>query len=142
MQNFADAFSILNLQLVGPFYYIYNSTKKEDKPAYQYHMRWRYFYDTPEFLTLITTHKNPDKNLFHIGYFRDNPVSVDGAYFDNFGNNAILTVCGDNLFCAIKYVYSSFCLGDIYLITATLKIGLIFLRTLLLFTLIPGVGNL
>jgi len=32
-----------------------------------YHLHWRYYYDPPEFLTVI---KGDDKSGFHLGYYR------------------------------------------------------------------------
>jgi len=67
-------------------------------------MKWRYYYDTPELLTVIT-HANPDKDSFHIGYFRDNPSTSDECIVvSTSGLNAHLSIAGDNLFAALKYV--------------------------------------
>ena len=65
-------------------------------------MKWRYYYDTPEFLTVIAS-TNPDEDYFHIGYFRDNPSASDECIVvSNSGLNAHLSIIGDNLFTALK----------------------------------------
>ena len=66
----ADAFKkTLGLQLVGPFDVLAGRSKKRNsagkKPNYLIH--WRYFYDPPEFLTVV---RGDDKTQFHMGYFR------------------------------------------------------------------------
>ena len=67
-----DAFlSSLGLQLVGPYDVLAGKTKthavrdSSRRPNYLRH--WRYFYDPPEFLTVV---RGDDKKQFHIGYYR------------------------------------------------------------------------
>jgi hypothetical protein len=67
---FSDALNkSLGLQLVGPFDILAGKCKKKNKkgrsPCYQRH--WRYYFDPPEFTTII---KGDDKTQFHFGYFR------------------------------------------------------------------------
>lgn len=102
---FSDALSILELKLVGPFHYLSNKKNKEDcerDPSY-YHMRWRYFYDVPEFLTVIVSTEKD--NSFHVGYFRDHPDDLESVVVaSNTGKNASLKVLGDNIFSALRFV--------------------------------------
>ena len=65
-----DAFkSKLDLQLVGPYDILAGKTKAKNsrgkRPCYLRH--WRYYYDPPEFLTIL---RGNDKSQFHMGYFR------------------------------------------------------------------------
>jgi len=59
------------LQLVGPYDVLAGKTKKHtartgsESPNYLRH--WRYYYDPPEFLTVV---RGDDKKQFHIGYYR------------------------------------------------------------------------
>ena len=65
-----DAFqSGLGLQLVGPYDVLagkcLKKNKSGEKPNYLRH--WRYYFDPPEFLTVI---RGDDASQFHMGYFR------------------------------------------------------------------------
>jgi len=64
-----DAFlPSLGLQLVGPYDVLAGKTKRHagsGRPNYLCH--WRYYYDPPEFLTVV---RGDDKKQFHIGYYR------------------------------------------------------------------------
>ena len=70
-----DAFlSSLGLQLVGPYDVLAGKTKRRKqhvasrsggRPNYLLH--WRYYYDPPEFLTVV---RGDDTKQFHIGYYR------------------------------------------------------------------------
>ena len=67
-----DAFlSSLGLQLVGPYDVLAGKTKKyvsragSGRPNYLRH--WRYYFDPPEFLTVI---RGDDRKQFHLGYYR------------------------------------------------------------------------
>ena len=99
---FLEALSFLNWKLVGPFYYMHHGFPKLNKSASFYHMRWRYYYDVPGFLTVITRSNN-DKDVYHIGYFRDSPSCVDECIVaSNTGLDSRLMTLGDNLFSALK----------------------------------------
>ena len=69
--NFSDALQKLGLELVGPYDILAGHHKDVDtnrhgkRPNYLLH--WRYYYDPPEFQTVI---KGDDQTQFHIGYFR------------------------------------------------------------------------
>jgi hypothetical protein len=63
-------YSSLGLHLVGPYDVLAGRTqrisaKATKQPNYLRH--WRYYYDPPEFMTVI---RGDDKTQFHIGYFR------------------------------------------------------------------------
>ncbi|XP_053559799.1 histone PARylation factor 1 [Bombina bombina] len=60
--------SSLGLQLVGP-YDILSSKHKSAKKAsdVNYNLHWRFFYDPPEFQTIIV---GDSGTQFHMGYFR------------------------------------------------------------------------
>lgn len=65
---FVDALhSTTGLRLVGPYDIMAGKFDNMDSDSVNYHLHWRYFYDPPEFLTVL----NGDETLgFHIGYFR------------------------------------------------------------------------
>ena len=58
--------SALGLQLVGP-YDILAGKHKGIKPKASYLLHWRYYYDPPEFQTVV---RGDDNTQFHMGYFR------------------------------------------------------------------------
>nr|CAB3254088.1 UPF0609 protein C4orf27 homolog [Phallusia mammillata] len=97
-----DALTLLKLKCVGPFLHLSDKQSKttSSDPTF-YHMQWRYFYDVPEFLTAFASTES--NNLFHIGYFRDDPSDLDSLVVaSNTGKDAKLTLLGDNLFAAIS----------------------------------------
>ncbi|KAK2155339.1 hypothetical protein LSH36_242g02006 [Paralvinella palmiformis] len=57
--------STLGLVLVGPYDVLDGKHKTVKHPCYLRH--WRYYYDPPEFMTII---KGDDKTQFHFGYYR------------------------------------------------------------------------
>lgn len=67
--NFTEALvPTLGLQLVGPYDVIsgkFRKHKGKNKPCYVLH--WRYFYDPPEFQTVMM---KSDSTLHHLGYYR------------------------------------------------------------------------
>nr|KAG5698518.1 hypothetical protein BaRGS_023221 [Batillaria attramentaria] len=64
-------------------------------------LHWRYYYDPPEFLTVI---KGDDEKQFHIGYFRDDPDEMPVFVAANSAKeNGIITPRGDNLFAAVSH---------------------------------------
>lgn len=62
----ADSLASINLILVGPFEFLSGDYKKHKKDTC-YLTYWRYYYDPPEFLTVLIGDK---KKQFHIGYYR------------------------------------------------------------------------
>ncbi|GJQ70576.1 hypothetical protein Trydic_g22975 [Trypoxylus dichotomus] len=64
----------VGLILVGPFEVLagkFNNTIEKDPEEYVLH--WRYFYDPPEFQTVI---RRNDNSGYHLGYFRDSPEEM------------------------------------------------------------------
>ena len=68
-RSFVDALKeSLGLQLVGPYDVLsgsFDDVKESD--IISYHLHYRYYYDPPEFLTVI---RGDDKTGFHVGYYR------------------------------------------------------------------------
>ena len=59
---------LLGLNLVGPYDVLSGAYDDiEDSNITSYHLHWRYFYDPPEFLTVI---RGDDKTGYHMGYYR------------------------------------------------------------------------
>lgn len=69
VSSFVDALKeSLGLQLVGPYDVLsgsFDDVKESD--IISYHLHYRYYYDPPEFLTVI---RGDDKTGFHVGYYR------------------------------------------------------------------------
>ena len=55
----------MGLKLVGPYDILAGKKSTKKKPCWYRH--WRYYYDPPEFMTVI---KGDDESQFHMGYFR------------------------------------------------------------------------
>jgi len=63
-----DAFlPSLGLQLVGPYDVLAGKTMRHTGSSSSYLCHWRYYYDSPEFMTII---RGDDKKQFHLGYYR------------------------------------------------------------------------
>ncbi|XP_041358264.1 histone PARylation factor 1-like isoform X2 [Gigantopelta aegis] len=97
--------SALGFQLVGPFDILVGKHKNVSKnrrdrtPNFLRH--WRYYYDPPEFLTVI---RGDNKKQLHLGYFRDDPKELPVFVAANCAkDNGIITPRGENLFAAVKY---------------------------------------
>ncbi|CAF2371340.1 unnamed protein product [Rotaria sp. Silwood2] len=95
--------NLLNLELVGPFE-ILDDALKQCKTVPNIHLHYRYYYDTPEFMTVI---RILDKSSqFHIGYYRDSPDELPSFLASNNANeNNRFKICGDNIFAAV-YSYA------------------------------------
>ncbi|KAG8186902.1 hypothetical protein JTE90_023788 [Oedothorax gibbosus] len=92
-----DAFSELGLHLVGIYDLLSNKLPK--KQEILLHCHWRYFYDPPEFQTVV---KLDGKDLYHIGYFRDDPSEKPSILASNsVALGSKLTLKGDNIFAAM-----------------------------------------
>ncbi|XP_023933517.1 histone PARylation factor 1 [Lingula anatina] len=92
----------LGLQLVGPYDVLAGQCVKVNSsgapPCYLRH--WRYFYDPPEFLTVI---KGDDTLQFHIGYYRDDPKELPCFVATNAAaENGIIKPMGENVFACVK----------------------------------------
>lgn len=57
----------LGLQLVGPFDILAGAHKNSKNSQPNFHLHWRYFYDPPEFQTILT---GSEDSQHHIGYYR------------------------------------------------------------------------
>ncbi|XP_063419341.1 histone PARylation factor 1-like isoform X2 [Mytilus trossulus] len=95
---------VLGYQLVGPFDILagrhkgVRKNKHGRKPNYLLH--WRYYYDPPEFMTVI---RGDNKSQFHLGYLRDDPSEMPVMVAANSAAESCnITPKGDNLFAAIK----------------------------------------
>uniref|UniRef100_H2YYQ8 Histone PARylation factor 1 n=1 Tax=Ciona savignyi TaxID=51511 RepID=H2YYQ8_CIOSA len=99
-QNPLDCLLCVGLRLVGPFYYLHHIDKQDtSKPPEYYHLKWRHYYDTPEFLTLLISTRNKG---YHVGYFNDDPSDVEAIVASNTAKDGQYTVQGDNLFAAVS----------------------------------------
>ncbi|XP_022320686.2 histone PARylation factor 1-like [Crassostrea virginica] len=99
-------YSSLGWTLVGPFDILagkhksVTKNKKGRRPNFLLH--YRYYYDPPEFMTVI---KGDSEKQFHIGYFRDDPSEMPAFV----GVNEAAVSCnivpkGENLFGAAKNI--------------------------------------
>lgn len=94
------AFADFDLLLVGPFDVLANKfTNVKEKRPEEYLIHWRYFYDPPEFQTVL---KGDNKRGYHIGYFRDSPDEKPAFLASNCAEiDGVLNVMGNNIFAAV-----------------------------------------
>lgn len=89
----------LGLQLVGPFDILAGAHKNSKNPQPNFHLHWRYFYDPPEFQTIL---RRSDNSQYHIGYYRDTPDSLPSFVGENEAKKGCtITQMGDNVFAAV-----------------------------------------
>uniref|UniRef100_UPI00398E78EB histone PARylation factor 1 n=1 Tax=Pristiophorus japonicus TaxID=55135 RepID=UPI00398E78EB len=96
--------SSLGLRLVGPCDILAGKHKGTRNPEPNYLLHWRYFYDPPEFQTVII---GDSETQHHLGYFRDTPDELPvfvGASKARNGCSVVQT--GDNLFSAVNQLLS------------------------------------
>lgn len=95
------AFADVDLFLVGPFDVLADKfTNVKSKTSDQYLIHWRYYYDPPEFQTVL---KGDDKRGYHIGYFRDSPEEQPVFLANNCAEvDGVLNVMGNNIFAAVQ----------------------------------------
>ncbi|ELT89494.1 hypothetical protein CAPTEDRAFT_108777 [Capitella teleta] len=87
----------LGLQLVGPFDILAGKKSSLKKPCWFRH--WRYYYDPPEFLTIL---RGNDDTQFHMGYFRDDPKEMPVFVASNEAKvNCNIVPRGENIFAAV-----------------------------------------
>lgn len=92
--------SSLGLQLVGPFDILAGKHKAARSSQPNYHLHWRYFYDPPEFQTIV---KGDSKTQHHMGYYRDSPEELPVFVGANEAKKCCaITPVGDNIFAAVK----------------------------------------
>ncbi|XP_025830813.1 histone PARylation factor 1-like [Agrilus planipennis] len=96
----SDALKDMSLKLVGPYDVLAGKFSDIIEPSSeQYLLHWRYYYDIPEFQTVI---KGDDSSGFHIGYFRDTPNDKPVFMAKNSAEkNGEITCTGDNIFAAV-----------------------------------------
>ncbi|EDL28640.1 mCG14817, isoform CRA_d, partial [Mus musculus] len=98
----ADALATsLGLRLVGPYDILAGKHKMKKKPTgLNCNLHWRFYYDPPEFQTIII---GDNKTQYHMGYFRDSPDELPVYVGTNEAKkNCIIIQNGDNVFAAIK----------------------------------------
>ncbi|CAI9158689.1 unnamed protein product [Rangifer tarandus platyrhynchus] len=98
----ADSLSAsLGLRLVGPYDILAGKHKIKKKAAgLNFNLHWRFYYDPPEFQTIII---GDSKTQFHMGYFRDSPDELPVFVGTNEAKkNCIIVQSGDNVFSAVK----------------------------------------
>ncbi|XP_076274246.1 histone PARylation factor 1 [Rhynchophorus ferrugineus] len=102
-----NALKDVGLQLVGPYDVLAGKFYNIDEPSEaDYLIHWRYFYDPPEFQTIL---KGDDKTGFHIGYFRDSPEDLPVFLASNCSKtDGILKIVGDNIFAAVSIYLDHF----------------------------------
>ncbi|KAI3352438.1 hypothetical protein L3Q82_005392 [Scortum barcoo] len=89
----------LGLQLVGPFEILAGAHKKSKNPQPNLHLHWRYFYDPPEFQTILL---GSEDSQHHIGYYRDTPDSLPSFVGENEAKKGYtIAQMGDNVFAAV-----------------------------------------
>uniref|UniRef100_A0A1B6M6S4 PBZ-type domain-containing protein n=1 Tax=Graphocephala atropunctata TaxID=36148 RepID=A0A1B6M6S4_9HEMI len=101
-----SALKAIKLKLVGPFDVLAGKVTdvyEEDLPDFLKH--WRYYYDPPEFQTVICSE---DSRCYHMGYYRDDPNEIPVFVASNVLNsknpekNGDLKIVGQNLFAALN----------------------------------------
>uniref|UniRef100_A0A1B6FYY8 PBZ-type domain-containing protein n=2 Tax=Cuerna arida TaxID=1464854 RepID=A0A1B6FYY8_9HEMI len=101
-----NALKAIKLKLVGPFDVLAGKVTdvyEEDLPDFLKH--WRYYYDPPEFQTVICSENS---SCYHMGYFRDDPKEMPVFVASNVLNpkdpdkNGELKIRGQNLFAALN----------------------------------------
>ncbi|KAL1023971.1 hypothetical protein UPYG_G00049710 [Umbra pygmaea] len=89
----------LGLRLVGPFDILAEAHRSSANPQPNYHLHWRYFYDPPEYQSILQS--GGDTQL-HLGYYRDSPDSLPVFVGENeVQNGCTITQMGDNVFAAV-----------------------------------------
>ncbi|XP_071779374.2 histone PARylation factor 1 [Centroberyx gerrardi] len=89
----------LGLRLVGPFDILAEAHKNSQNPQPNFHLHWRYFYDPPEFQTIL---QGSGDSQHHMGYYRDTPDSLPSFVGENDAKKGCsITQMGDNVFAAV-----------------------------------------
>lgn len=97
-----EVFSCMGLRLVGPFEVLAGKIKKENvSNPISYHLHWRFFFDPPEFMTLMVSIDS--SSLYHLGYLRDDPGDERCVVTSSNGEDCKLNVLGDNLFASVAH---------------------------------------
>ncbi|XP_042206072.1 histone PARylation factor 1-like [Homarus americanus] len=97
-----EALSKAGLTLVGPYDVLtrkLDGLKTRCRSSYACH--WRYYYDPPEFMTVIAG----DEKEYHIGYYRDDPFELPGFVGSmSSKNQGVIKALGGNIFGALHYL--------------------------------------
>ncbi|XP_077574239.1 histone PARylation factor 1 [Stigmatopora nigra] len=89
----------LGLQLVGPFDILAGAHQNCKNASPNFYLHWRYFYDPPEFQTIL---QGSEESQHHIGYYRDTPDSGPSFVGENEAKKGCtITQMGDNIFAAV-----------------------------------------
>lgn len=102
-----SALEVAGLRLCGPFDVLGGKLGSERvRSAALYLRHCRYYYDPPEFQTVINTTDTSDKSdLFHIGYFRDSPDEPPVFVASNCAaEGPRITPLAENIFGAVYHV--------------------------------------
>uniref|UniRef100_A0A2S2QRU7 UPF0609 protein n=1 Tax=Sipha flava TaxID=143950 RepID=A0A2S2QRU7_9HEMI len=95
-----DALLPIGFKLVGPYDVLAGRMNEYDeKDIENTVLHWRYYYDPPEFQTIIAS----TDSEFHIGYYRDQPFDMPIFVASNdSGKNCIIQKLSNNIFYAIR----------------------------------------
>ncbi|CAH0395967.1 unnamed protein product [Bemisia tabaci] len=95
-----NALKAFDLTLVGPFDVLSGAMRKcKNMKPEDYLVHWRFYYDPPEFQTII---KGDDKKQFHLGYLRDDPKQPPAFVASNeAAENFIIKAVAENIFGAV-----------------------------------------
>ncbi|XP_042727411.1 histone PARylation factor 1 [Lagopus leucura] len=96
--------SSVGLTLVGPYDILAGKHKKAKSTDVNFSLHWRFFYDPPEFQTILV---GDSKTQYHMGYFRDVPDELPvwvGA--NEARKSCLISQVGDNVFAAVKLFLS------------------------------------
>ncbi|NWU68793.1 HPF1 factor, partial [Pterocles burchelli] len=107
--------SSIGLRLVGPYDILAGKHKKAKSTDLDFNLHWRFFYDPPEFQTILV---GDSKTQYHMGYFslticvyffinRDVPDELPvwvGA--NEAKKGCVISQVGDNVFAAVKLFVS------------------------------------
>ncbi|XP_078533185.1 histone PARylation factor 1 isoform X1 [Lissotriton helveticus] len=104
-KNTCDALkSSLGLQLVGPYDVLAGKHKTSKKSELNFNLHYRFFYDPPEFQTVVV---GDSKTQYHMGYFRDSPDELPVFVGANEATkNGTIIQVGDNIFAAVRLFLS------------------------------------
>ncbi|NXM74610.1 HPF1 factor, partial [Serilophus lunatus] len=107
--------SSVGLKLVGPYDILAGKYKKAKSTDVNFHLHWRFFYDPPEFQTILV---GDNKTQYHMGYFsltvcvyffinRDVPDELPAWVGANEAKKGcVISQVGDNVFAAVKLFLS------------------------------------
>nr|XP_030127241.1 histone PARylation factor 1 [Taeniopygia guttata] len=96
--------SSVGLKLVGPYDILSGKHKKAKSTDVNFNLHWRFFYDPPEFQTILV---GDSRTQYHMGYFRDVPDELPvwvGA--NEAKKGCVISQVGDNIFAAVKLFLS------------------------------------